>query len=337
MTGYITIALFLAAIGLVLGLIIRGLRIVHQQENLVVERLGKYHRTSGPGIKVVIPFLEQTRKIYMVEQISLQDGTTVERLKLSDCISLKQTILDFQKQDVITKDNLQIGIDALMMYQIIDPQRAVYVAENLIQSLKAITQTTLRSIIGEMALEETFSSREKINQKVRAALDHATDTWGVHINRVEIQNITPPEDIRAALEKQMRAERDKRALILEAEGKQKATVLEAQGDRDAQVSRAEAEKRAKILIAEGEAVARIRIAQAEAEAIKKISEAVNDIKGDPENYLLLTRYLETLREMTSGKDNKVVYMPYEATGVLSALGSIKELFTGNATTKKEGR
>lgn len=337
MTGYITIALFLAAIGLVLGLIIRGLRIVHQQENLVVERLGKYHRTSGPGIKVVIPFLEQTRKIYMVEQISLQDGTTVERLKLSDCISLKQTILDFQKQDVITKDNLQIGIDALMMYQIIDPQRAVYVAENLIQSLKAITQTTLRSIIGEMALEETFSSREKINQKVRAALDHATDTWGVHINRVEIQNITPPEDIRAALEKQMRAERDKRALILEAEGKQKATVLEAQGDRDAQVSRAEAEKRAKILIAEGEAVARIRIAQAEAEAIKKISEAVNDIKGDPENYLLLTRYLETLREMTSGKENKVVYMPYEATGVLSALGSIKELFTGNATTKKEGR
>lgn len=337
MTGYITIAMFLAAIGLVLGFIIRGLRIVHQQENLVIERLGKYHRTSGPGIRMVIPLVEQTRQIYMVEQRSLPDGATVEHLKLSDRISLKQTILDFQKQDVITKDNLQIGIDALMMYQIIDPQRAVYVAENLIQSLKAVTQTTLRSIIGEMALEETFSSREKINQKVRAALDHATDTWGVHINRVEIQNITPPEDIRAALEKQMRAERDKRALILEAEGKQKATVLEAQGDRDAQVNLAEAEKRAKILIAEGEAVARIRVAQAEAEAIKKVSEAINEIKGDPENYLLLTRYLETMREMTSGKDNKVVYVPYEATGVLSSLGSIKELFLGKTISDKEGR
>jgi len=334
MPGYVTMLLFLIVIGLFLGLILRGLRIVRQQENIVVERLGKYHHTAGPGIRVVIPFIERARQIQRVDLQVLPDGSAIEHLKWVDRISLQQLILDLRKQDVITKDNLQMSIDALMMYQIIEPYRAVYVAENLTQALKYITQTTLRSIIGEMALEETFASREKINQKIRLALDHATDTWGVRINRVEIQNITPPEDIRAALEKQMRAERDKRATILEAEGRQRAMVLDAQGARDAEVNRAEAEKRAKILVAEGDAVARIRVAQAEAEAIKKISDAVAEIRGNPENYLLLTKYLDTLKEMTAGKDNKVVYVPYEATGVLSSLGSIKELFLAGAGEKK---
>jgi len=334
MTGYISAFLFLSVVAILLAMVVLGLRVVRQQENMVIERLGKYHHTLGPGLKMIIPFLEQARRIQKSELVSLPDGTSVERLTWVDRISLQQVILDFPKQDVITKDNLQITIDGLMMYQIIDPQRAVYVAENLTQALKAITQTTLRSTIGEMSLEETFASRDKINQRIRTALDHATDTWGVRINRVEIQNITPPEDIRTALEKQMRAERDKRAIILEAEGNQRAKVLEAQGARDAEVSRAEAEKRAKILVAEGEAVARIRVAQAEAESIKKISEAIAEVRGNPENYLLLTKYLETLKEMTAGKDNKVVYVPYEATGVLSSMGSIKELFLGKGEEKK---
>lgn len=327
MTGYVTLGLMILSIGVVIYIIAAGLRTVQQGEVMVIERFGKYSHILTPGLNIIIPFVHKARTIQKIDLEYMPDGKTVEILKRVDRISIQQVNLDFQKQDVITKDNLQITIDAVMMYQIIDPQRAVYVAENLTQSLKFITQTTLRSIFGEMALEETFASRERINNKIRAALDQATDTWGVRINRVEIQNIAPPDDIRTALEKQMRADRDKRALILEAEGKQKALALEAQGERDAQVSRAEAEKRSKILIAEGEAVSRIRVAQAEAEAIRKVSEAIEEIRGNPENFLLLTKYLETLQAMTSGKDNKVVYVPFQAMSALGSLGSIRDLFT----------
>jgi regulator of protease activity HflC (stomatin/prohibitin superfamily) len=335
MTGYFSLATFILFVICVIYLTYKGLYIIQQSANIVVERLGKYYRTLTPGINFTIPFIDTPRPMWhMDKKLKFPDGTTQMTWKPEPRISLLQKPLDFPAQNVITKDNVQIKIDAMMMYQVVDPQRAVYVVENLVQALEMITQTTLRGIIGEMELDETLASRDKINNKVRAALDHATDTWGVRINRVEIQDIIPPEDIRQAMEKQMRAERDKRAVVLEAEGKQTATILEAQGERDAEVSRAEATKRAKILIAEGEAVARIRVAQAEAEAIKKISEALVEIKGNPENYLLLTRYLETLKEMTSGKDNKVVYVPYEATGVLSSLGSIKDLFLGGKQGKE---
>ena len=207
-----------------------------------------------------------------------------------------------------------------------DPIRAVYEIANLPQAIEKLTQTSLRNVIGEMDLDDTLSSRDTINTKLQEILDDATNKWGVKVNRVELQDINPPMDIREAMEKQMRAERDKRATILEAEGTQQAQVLEAKGKRDADISIAEGEKRSSILVAEGLASARVAIANAEAEAIKVVTSAI-DKTGDPVNYLIAMKYLDSLKEMTSGKDNKVVYMPYEATGILSSVGGIKDLLT----------
>ncbi|MDG1146483.1 MAG: paraslipin, partial [Flavobacteriales bacterium] len=243
-----------------------------------------------------------------------------------DRIDLREAVYDFPKQNVITRDNIVTEINALIYFQIMDPVRAVYEIANLPQAIEKLTQTSLRNVIGEMDLDDTLSSRDTINSKLQEILDDATNKWGVKVNRVELQDINPPLDIRAAMEKQMRAERDKRATILEAEGTQQAQILEAMGRRDAEISIAEGEKNSNILVAEGEAAARIMVANAEAKAIKVVTEAI-DKTGDPVNYLIAMKYLESLKEMTSGKDNKVVYMPYEATGVLSSVGGIKDLLT----------
>jgi regulator of protease activity HflC (stomatin/prohibitin superfamily) len=223
-------------------------------------------------------------------------------------------------------DNIVTEINALIYFQIMDPIRAVYEIANLPQAIEKLTQTSLRNVIGEMDLDDTLSSRDTINTKLQEILDDATNKWGVKVNRVELQDINPPKDIREAMEKQMRAERDKRATILEAEGTKQALVLEAQGKRDADISIAEGERRSTILVAEGDAAARVAVANAEAEAIKVVTAAI-DKTGDPVNYLIAMKYLESLKEMTSGKDNKVVYMPYEATGILSSVGGIKDLLT----------
>jgi regulator of protease activity HflC (stomatin/prohibitin superfamily) len=211
-----------------------------------------------------------------------------------------------------------------------DPVRAVYEIANLPQAIEKLTQTSLRNVIGEMDLDDTLSSRDTINSKLQEILDDATNKWGVKVNRVELQDINPPMDIREAMEKQMRAERDKRATILEAEGTKQAQVLEAEGERQADINRAEGEKKATILVADGEAQARIAIANAEAEAIKVVTDAVQGT-GDPINYLVAMKYLETLKEMTSGEDNKVVYIPYEATGVLSSVGGIKDMLVAKGS------
>ncbi len=195
-----------------------------------------------------------------------------------------------------------------------DPVRAVYEIANLPQAIEKLTQTSLRNVIGEMDLDDTLSSRDTINSKLQEILDDATNKWGVKINRVELQDINPPMDIREAMEKQMRAERDKRATILEAEGIKQSEVLKAEGDRQAEINRAE-----------GQAKAMIEVAKAEAEALKLVSDAIKEKTGDPVNYLIATKYLETLKEMTTGKDNKIIYMPYEATGVLSSVAGIKDL------------
>mgnify|MGYP003301055141 CR=1 FL=1 len=229
-------------------------------------------------------------------------------------IDLRETVYDFPKQNVITRDNIVTEINALIYFQIMDPVRAVYEIANLPQAIEKLTQTTLRNVIGEMDLDDTLSSRDTINTKLQEILDDATNKWGVKVNRVELQDINPPMDIREAMEKQMRAERDKRATILEAEGFKQSEVLKAEGDRQAEINRAE-----------GEATARITVANAEAEALKVVTEAIRESSGDPVNYLIAMKYLETLKEMTSGEDNKVVYVPYEATGVLSSVGGIKDL------------
>ena len=180
-------------------------------------------------------------------------------------------------------------------------------------------------MIGELELDETLSSRDTINTKLRTILDEATNKWGVKVNRVELQDINPPEDIKEAMEKQMRAERDRRAAVLEAEGKKRSKILEAEGFQESEIKKAEGEKQSEILKAEGQANARIKIAEAEAEAIKLVTNAVDSTNGDPINYLIATKYIETLQEMVSGQDSKTIYMPFEATGVLSSLGGIKEM------------
>jgi len=216
---------------------------------------------------------------------------------------------------------------------VMDPVKAMYEIENLPLAIEKLTQTTLRNVIGELDLDETLTSRDTINMKLRQILDEASNKWGVKVNRVELQDINPPRDIREAMEKQMRAERDKRAQIIDAEGSKRAAVLQAEGVQQAQITTAEGQKQSQILEAEGDAQSRIRRAQGEAEAIRLVTEAIQGTKADPTNYLIAMKYLETLKEMTSGQNNKVIYMPYEATGVLSSVGGIKEMLDANKTLK----
>lgn len=304
-----------------------GIRIVQQSQTMIVERLGKYHRTLTSGINIIIPIIDQPRKIiwrYVREDF---DGRKIVLFKTKDRIDLRETVYDFPKQNVITKDNVGTEINALLYFQIMDPVKAMYEIENLPDAIEKLTQTTLRNVIGELDLDETLTSRDTINGKLRIILDDATNKWGVKVNRVELQDINPPRDIRDAMEKQMRAERDRRAKILEAEGLKRAQILEAEGYKESQINQAEGEKQAQILIAEGDAQARIRRAEGEAAAILKVTEAVSK-NGDPINYLVAMKYLETWKEMVSGKDNKTVYLPYEASGILSSLGGIKDLLKG---------
>lgn len=311
---------------LAISFLIKGIKIVQQSETIIIERLGKYSTTLKSGLNIIVPFIDKPREIIWRYSKEGPMGNTLIHYSKEDRIDLREAVYDFPKQNVITRDNIVTEINALIYFQIMDPVRAVYEIANLPQAIEKLTQTSLRNVIGEMDLDDTLSSRDTINSKLQEILDDATNKWGVKVNRVELQDINPPLDIRAAMEKQMRAERDKRATILEAEGTQQAQILEAKGRRDAEISIAEGEKNSNILVAEGEAAARIMVANAEAKAIKVVTEAI-DKTGDPVNYLIAMKYLESLKEMTSGKDNKVVYMPYEATGVLSSVGGIKDLLT----------
>lgn len=305
---------------------IAGFKIVQQSEVVIIERLGKYSRTLNSGINIIWPIIDKPRDItwrYVVEGMDEQKHI---RFKQKSKIDLRETVYDFPKQNVITKDNVNIQINALLYFQIMDPVKAIYEIENLPDAIEKLTQTTLRNVMGELELDESLSSRDVINTKLRTILDDATNKWGVKVNRVELQDISPPPDIMEAMEKQMRAERDRRALVLEAEGKKRAAILEAEGVKESQIKKAEGEKQSDILRAEGTAQARIQIADAESQAIKLVSQAIDAKNGNPINYLIAIKYIETLKEMVSGQDTKTIYMPFEATGVLSSLGGIKEMF-----------
>ena len=303
-----------------------GFKIVQQSQTMIIERLGKYSRTLTSGINIIWPIIDKPRPImWRYSREGREEGTSLVVKKEIDRIEMRESVYDFPRQSVITKDNVITEINAMLYFQIVDPVKAVYEISNLPDAIEKLTQTTLRNVVGEMDLDETLSSRDTINSKLRAVLDQATDKWGVKVNRVELQDINPPVTIRDAMEKQMRAERDKRAKILEAEGTKSQLTLEAEGRKAAEINQAEGEKQAQILKADGAAKARILIADAEAAALKKISEAIAFNGGDPANYLIAVRYVDTLKKMVSGQDNKIVYMPYEATGVLSSLGGIKDM------------
>ncbi len=294
-----------------------SLIIVSQSETMVVERLGRYHATLKPGINVIIPFVDRAKVI-----VALSRGRYIYTGK----IDLREQVYDFDKQNVITKDNVQTQINALLYFQIVDPFKAVYEINNLPNAIEKLTQTTLRNIIGELELDETLTSRDTINSKLRLVLDDATNKWGIKVNRVELQDITPPESVLQAMELQMQAERNKRATILTSEGEKAAEILKSEGEKQSTINRAEAEKEKEILRAEGEAQARIRRAEAEAEAIRRVSDAVKDTKTNPANYLLARKYIDMLNEVASGDKTKTVYLPYEASNLMGSIGGIKDLF-----------
>ena len=320
-----TLILFATLSLLVAVLLAKGIRIVKQSEAMIVERLGKYHRTLESGINVIIPVIDRPRQINWRYTETGFNGEIISIFKLQDRIDLRENVYDFPKQNVITRDNVVTEINALIYFQIVDPLKSVYEIGNLPNAIEKLTQTTLRNVVGEMDLDECLSSRDTINAKLRAILDDATNKWGVKVNRVELQDINPPLAIRDAMEKQMRAERNRRATILEAEGEKGSQILTAEGQRESDIQRAEGQKQSAILEAEGQAQARIRVAEAEAEAIRLVSDAVKTYAGDPVQYLIAQKYLETLNQMTSGNETKTVFLPYEATGVLGSLGGIKEL------------
>jgi regulator of protease activity HflC (stomatin/prohibitin superfamily) len=304
----------IALLVFVVILLARGVKVIRQAEVMIVERLGKYSRTLAPGLRLLVPLIEKARPVAWIVPISAH-GRAANVARFSERLDLRESVMDFPEQRVITRDNVVIQINGLLFSQITDPMRAAYEVNNLPMALEKLAQTTLRNVIGEMDLDKALSSREEINTKMRAVLDDASDKWGVKINRVELQDILPPPEIQVAMEKQMKAERDRRAVVLEAEGEKASRVLRAEGLRDAAVAEAEGERQRLILKATGEAG-----------AIEKVNNALANSGVNPAQYLVAMEYLKMMREIaTSQAGSKTVFMPYESANTLGAIGGIREL------------
>ncbi len=325
--GIGTVLLAIVALFVISG-ILMCVKVVKQAQCMVIEKFGKFNRILESGLNIIVPVMDSPRS--MQWRYKKVDISGVEYIMTApqSTIDLREQVFDFAKQNVITRDNVTIEIDAMLYFQITDVKAAVYEIANLPDAIEKLCKTSLRNVVGKLTLDECLTSRDKINSELLQVMDDATDKWGVKVNRVELKDITPPMDIQQAMEKQMRAERDRRAAILTAEGEKQAAILQAEGVRESQIKRAEGEKQAMVLEAAGQAEARIKVADAERNAIQLVQESLSSTGSDPAQYLIAIRYLESLKEMTSGKDNKVVYVPYEATGVLGSLGGIKDLLSG---------
>ncbi len=308
--------LFIAGFALYVAL--KTIKIVPQATVLLIERLGSFNRLATNGLNVIVPFIDKPRAVYWT---NVRPGLT--------SIDLREQYIDLPPQPVITRDNVTIHVDSVVYWQVTDPVKAVYEINDLVGGLVQLTITGMRAVMGEMDLDHTLSSRDQINAKLRLILDEATDKWGVKVTRVDVKNITPPEDVRLTMEKQMTAERNRRALVLQAEGDKQAAITRAEGEKQAAVTRSEGEKLSAILQAEGAAQARLRAAEAESEAITRISQAMQD-QAETAQYLLSMRYIESLKEMARGNNSKVVFMPVEASALLSSIGAIKEMFAETA-------
>ncbi len=295
----------------VLLILIACIKIVSQAQAVVVERLGAYHGTWKTGMHFLVPFVDRIAKK----------------------MSLKEQVADFPPQPVITKDNVHMQIDTVVYYQIADPKLYTYGVEYPMSAIENLTTTTLRNIIGDLELDSTLTSRDIINTKMRAILDEATDPWGIKINRVELKNITPPKDIQEAMEKQMRAERERREKILQAEGEKKAAVLIAEGQKESMILEAQANKEAAILRAEAEKEAKIRQAEGEAEAILKVQKATAEgirllNEASPTKQVLTMRGFETLEKVADGKATKII-VPSELQNLSAYTSVIKEAAEAN--------
>ena len=307
-------AIFLLFLGIALLTVAwKTIKIVPQSSVLLIERLGRFHRVAQSGLNIIVPFFESPRAFYWT---NVRPGLT--------SIDLREQFIDLPPQPVITRDNVTINVDSVVYWQITDPVKAVYEVADLVGGIVQLTITGMRSVMGEMDLDHTLSSRDQINSKLRIILDEATDKWGVKVTRVDVKNINPPEDVRITMEKQMTAERNRRALILQAEGDKQAAITRAEGEKQAAVTRSEGNKQSAILDAEGAAQARLVAASAEAQAINQISQII----GNPEQttqYLITARYIESLRDMTRTQNSKVIFMPMETSTMLSSIGAIKEV------------
>lgn len=306
MLGYIILAVIIIA---AIILVISNLKIVPQSKAYVIERLGTYSSTWDTGIHVKIPFIE----------------------RISKQVSLKEQIVDFPPQPVITKDNVTMQIDTVVFFQITDPKLYAYGVEKPIMAIENLTATTLRNIIGEMELDHTLTSRDTINAKIRGILDEATDPWGIKVNRVELKNILPPKEIQDAMEKQMKAERQRRESILRAEGEKASQILVAEGQKESQILHAEADKESAILAAEAEKESKIRKAEGEAQAILKVEEAraksialIND--ANPGEGYLKIKGLESFEKAADGQATKLV-IPGNLSGIADILTTSKEIIS----------
>ena len=302
----------------------KTIKIVPQSSVLLIERLGRFNRLAQSGLNIIVPFFESPRAIYWT---NVRPGLT--------SIDLREQYIDLPPQPVITRDNVTINVDSVVYWMITDPIKSVYEINDLVGSLVQLTITGMRSVMGEMDLDHTLSNRDQINSKLRLILDEATDKWGVKVTRVDVKNINPPEDVRITMEKQMTAERNRRALILQAEGDRQAAITRAEGEKQAAITRSEGLKESAILEAEGAAQARLRASQAEAQAIAQIAQTI----GNPEQtaqYLITARYIESLRDMARTQNSKVIFMPVETSSMLSSVGALKEVFaeTGEKDDKQ---
>ena len=283
---------------IILIIAVKSIKVVRQSEVYIIERLGKFHKVADAGLTIIIPFVDRVRSV----------------------VSLKQQTMDVPPQGVITKDNVTITIDTVVFYKVTDPAKAVYEIQSLKKGIEYLAITTIRDIVGKMDLDSTFSSRDMINEELRAILDEATDQWGCKIDRVEIKDITPPADIRDAMEKQMNAERNKRAQILQAEGERQSAITLAQGKKEAKIRRAA-----------GEAEAIKKVAEARANEINLVYGAM--MNSHPDDTLVQLKSLEALKDIANGEANKV-FIPFEATNTLSSLGAIKEVMKDDKKDKK---
>src|SRR6186713_3270153 len=288
---------FIAIVMLIIA--VKTIRIVPQATVMLVERLGKFDKIASSGLNILIPFLDRPRAYYWTNS---RPGLT--------SIDLREQYIDLPPQPVITRDNVTIHVDSVVYWQVIDPVKAVYEMNDLVGGLVQLTITGMRAVMGDMDLDHTLSQRDQINAKLRIILDEATDKWGVKVTRVDVKNINPPEDVRITMEKQMTAERNRRALVLQAEGDRQAAITRAEGEKQAAITRSEGERESAILQADGAAQARLRQAEAEAQAIAQVADAMHE-HGNPAQYLITTRYIESLRDMTKSNNAKVIFMPVE--------------------------
>ena len=294
------VMLFLVGFALIVAY--KTIKIVPQKQVMIIERLGRFHKTAEAGLNIIIPFLDSIRAV----------------------LDIREMITPIEPQSVISRDNVTMEVDAVIYYVIIDPVRATYEIQNLKWGIEQLTLSSLRNVIGAMDLDHTLSSRDTINTQIRSALDTSTQPWGIKVLRVELKNINPPSEIKLTMEKQMTAERTRRAVVTIAEGEKASAILRAEGEKQSKIVSAEGEKQSAILSAEGLAEAKLKVASAEAQSIHLISDAIGKL-GNPTQYLIAQKYLDSLTSIAKGA-NKTVFLPYEATGVMGALGGMKELF-----------